>query len=56
MVKSYIVLSSLLFAFSFGQYDFSLGDLNDSSPYFEQNVGPSYFPDQIRLVYFGHFN
>jgi len=46
----------LLFTLSFGQYDYSLEDINGSSYYFGQNVGTSYFPDQITLHYFGHYN
>ena len=37
-------------------YDYSLEDLNTSSEYYEQNVGTSYFPDQVTLHYFGHYN
>jgi len=51
-----IAFSSILFSFSFGQYDFSLEDLNSTSPSYEQNVGPSIFNDQVALVYFGHYS
>ena len=37
-------------------YDYSLEDLNTSSEYYEQNVGTSYFSDQVTLHYFGHYN
>ena len=40
----------------FGQYDYSLEDLNSSSNYYQQNVGTSYFSNKVTLHYFGHFN
>jgi len=55
MLKTNTILL-LLFTLSFGQYDYSLEDINESSDYFGQNVGTSYFPDQITLHYFGHYN
>ena len=52
-----LLFSSLLFtSFSFGQYDFSLEDINDTSPFFEESVGPSIFSGQVSVVYFGHYN
>jgi len=42
--------------FSFAQYEYSLEDLNESSNYYDENVGTSYFPDQVTLHYFGHYN
>ena len=49
-----IAFSSILLSFGFGQYEFSLEDLNSTSPSYEQNVGPSMGP--VTLVYFGHYN
>jgi hypothetical protein len=52
-----LLITSLLFtSLSFGQYDFSLEDINNSSPFFEESVGPSNFPQQVSMVYFGHYN
>ncbi len=50
----YIVLLSLTFLI--GQNDYSLEDLNSSSPYYQDYVGTSYFPNQITIHYFGHYN
>ena len=50
----YIILflfSSLLFS-----EDFQLQDLNESSDYFGQIIGPSSFQNSVSLVYFGHYN
>ena len=43
-----------LIALSFAE-DFTLEDLNPSSPFFGQEVGPSFFPNEVYIVYFGHF-
>jgi len=51
-----IVLSTLCLSFVFGQYDFSLEDLNANSEYYEQNVGASFFEGEVTLHYFGHYN
>ena len=56
MFNSRIILSTLLFSLVFGQYDYSLEDLNSTSNYYEDNVGTSYFPDNVTLHYFGHYN
>ena len=56
MYKRQIILSALVLSLVFGQYNYSLEDLNTSSEYYEQNVGTSYFPDQVTLHYFGHYN
>jgi len=40
----------------FGQYDYSLEDINPSSEYYNQNIGTSYFSGQVTLHYFGHYN
>ena len=55
MYKRQIILSALVLSLVFGQYDYSLEDLNTSSEYYEQNVGTSNFPDQVTLHYFGHY-
>jgi hypothetical protein len=56
MFNSHIILSMLCFSLVFGEYDYSLEDLNSTSNYFEENVGASYFPDNVTLHYFGHYN
>ena len=38
------------------QYDYSLEDINPSSDYYGEDIGTSYFPDQVTLHYFGHYN
>jgi len=50
----YIILS-LLLALSIAE-DFTLEDLNSSSSFFGQEVGPSTFPNEVYIVYFGHFS
>ena len=56
MQKRFILVLALFFSFSLGQYDYSLEDINTSSEYYQQNDGASYFPNQITLHYFGHYN
>ena len=56
MRKIHILLSILSVSFVLGQYDYSLEDLNSSSSYYGEEVGTSYFPDQVTLHYFGHYN
>lgn len=56
MFNSRIILSTLFLSLVFGQYDYSLEDINFSSEYYGQNVGTSYFPEQVTLHYFGHYN
>ena len=56
MFNSRIILSTLCLSLVFGQYDYSLEDINLSSNYYSENVGTSYFPDQVTLHYFGHYN
>ena len=53
-IYKYIWIFSLTIVF--GQYDYSLEDLNSTSDYYEEYVGTSYFPDQVTLHYFGHYN
>ncbi len=55
MLRNFLI-TSLLYSLSFGEYDYSLEDINPSSEYFGQNVGTSYFEDQVTLHYFGHYN
>ena len=56
MYKRQITLSALVLSLIFGQYDYSLEDLNPTSDYFGNNVGTTYFSDQVTLHYFGHYN
>ena len=56
MFISRIILSAFCLSLVFGQYDYSLEDLNSSSEYYGQSIGTSYFPDQVTLHYFGHYN
>ncbi len=50
------ILFLLALSFSFGQYDYSLEDLNPLSNYFGQNVGTSTFENHVTVHYFGYFN
>ena len=56
MLNSRIILSTLCLSLVFGQYDYSLEDLNSSSEYYQQNVGTSFFQGEVTLHYFGHYN
>ena len=47
----YILFISLIFT-----NDYSLKDLNPSSVTYQENVGPSYFPDKVTVHYFGHYS
>ena len=38
------------------QNNYSLEDLNSTSPTFGIEVGPAYFENQITIHYFGHYN
>ena len=42
--------------FIFGQFDYNLEDLNSSSDFFGQNIGTSYFSNNVTIHYFGHYN
>ena len=55
MLRNFLI-TSLLFSLSFGEYDYSLEDINPSSDNVGQNVGTSFFEDQVTLHYFGHYN
>ena len=56
MYKCRIILSALFLSLLFGEYDYSLEDINSSSEYYGEFIGTSYFPVQITLHYFGHYN
>ncbi len=56
MYKNIVILLFSTFGLIFGQYDYSLEDLNTSSEYFGENVGTSTFENHVTLHYFGHFN
>ena len=55
MLRNFLI-TSLLFSLSFGEYDYSLEDINPSSDYVGQNVGTSFFEGEVTLHYFGHYN
>ena len=55
MLRNFLI-TSLLFSLSFGEYDYSLEDINPSSDYVGLNVGTSYFEGHVTLHYFGHYN
>ena len=56
MYKRWAILATLFLTLVFGEYDYSLEDINSSSEYYEENVGTSYFEGQVTLHYFGHYN
>ena len=35
-------------------YDYSLTDINESSPTYNKNIGPDFFEYQVTAHYFGH--
>jgi len=49
--KYLIILFPILL---FSQNDFGLEDLNYNSETYQQTVGPSFFPNNVCIVYFGH--
>ena len=52
----YYFIALLLFvSISFSE-DFNLEDLNETSNFYGQEIGPSYFSDNVSLIYFGHYN
>ena len=53
-MKNYLLLV-LLFSNLFSN-DFSLEDLNSTSNFYGENVGPSTFSNEVALVYFGHYD
>ena len=52
----YKILCALSFTVLFAQYDYSLEDINPSSEFYGQNIGTSYFPNEVTIHYFGHYN
>ncbi len=50
------LFSILVLSVAFTQNDFILEDLNSSSDFFGNYVGPSTFSNEVSLVYFGHYN
>ena len=56
MLNRRIILVVFFLALAYGDYNYSLEDINSSSEYYQQDVGTSYFPDQVTLHYFGHYN
>ena len=56
MLRSHLFISALFLSMAFSAYDYSLEDINPSSEFYQQNIGTSYFPEQITLHYFGHYN
>ena len=52
-MKKYLLIV-LLIDICFGQYDFSLTDINPSSETYGQNIGPSSFNNSIRVLGFFH--
>ena len=53
MIKNTVIL--LLLTFGLCQ-DYSLEDINSSSDYYGDFIGPEYFAGQVTLHYFGHQN
>ena len=51
---SYILL--LFFSTILFSEDFHLEDLNSTSEYYQSNIGPSSFLNEVSIVYFGHYN
>ena len=49
--KHLIILFPILL---FSQNDFGLEDLNYNSETYQQTDGPSFFPNNVCIVYFGH--
>ena len=56
MLVRFFIINFVFLALAFGEYDYSLEDINSSSEYYGQNVGTSYFEGQVTLHYFGHYN
>jgi len=56
MLVRFFIINFVFLALAFGEYDYSLEDINSSSEYYGENVGTSYFPGQVTLHYFGHYN
>ena len=56
MFNSRIILSALVLSLVFGQYDYSLEDINSTSDTYGTNISPSSYTGQVTLHYFGHQN
>ena len=54
MYKRQIILSALVLSLVFGQYDYSLEDINSTSDTYGTNISPSSYTGQVTLHYFGH--
>tara|TARA_Y100000992_G_scaffold299111_2_gene265372 strand:+ start:301 stop:471 length:171 start_codon:yes stop_codon:yes gene_type:complete len=50
-----ILSKTLLLSYALSQYDYSLENLNSTSPNFGNDVGTSYYAGHVTLHYFGHF-
>ena len=50
-----ITIKLLTLSVIVAQYDYSLEDLNSSSPSYGESIGASYFQNHVTLHYFGHF-
>ena len=55
ILLSILFLPFLSLSILFGQYDYTLVDLNPNSTSFQENVGPNISSDQITLHYFGYY-
>jgi len=51
----YIIGFLLLTSLSFSE-DFNLEDLNTTSNFYGESIGPSSFENTVSIVYFGHYN
>ncbi len=54
MIKTIISLFFLT-VFAFGQYDYSLEDINPSSENYGLNIGTSFYEGNVTIHFFGHF-
>ena len=52
---NYFLMISLI-SVVIAQSNYSLEDINPSSPTFGIDIGPSYFENQVTIHYFGHYN
>ncbi|MEE2858277.1 MAG: hypothetical protein VX820_01005 [Candidatus Neomarinimicrobiota bacterium] len=55
-MKKLKLIIFISFTALFGQYDYSLEDINSGSESYGQNIGVSYFSNKVTLHYFGHYN
>ena len=56
MLVRFFIMNLVFSALAFGEYNYSLEDINSSSEDFGELVGTSYFEGQVTLHYFGHYN